>query len=60
MTSQPEKQKIAIYILPNNSRSKDNQITKFGQLIGYNMRNIFLLEKSHRKWGGETNLEILF
>ena len=49
MTSQPEKQKIAIYILPNNSRSKDNQIMKFGQLIGYNVRNIFLLEKSHRK-----------
>ena len=25
---------------------------KFGQLIEYNMRNIFL-EKSHTKWGGE-------
>ena len=38
-------QKIAIYKLPNNSRSKDNQTMKFGQLIKYNTRNIFL-EKS--------------
>ena len=26
---------------------------EFGQLIEYNMRNIFL-EKSYIKWGGET------
>ena len=45
MTLQPEKQTIAIHILLNISRSKDNQIIKFGQLIGYNMKNIFL-EKS--------------
>ena len=42
MTSQPGKQTIAIHILPNISRSKDNQKIKFGQLIEYNMRNIFL------------------
>ena len=35
-------------ILPNMSRSKGNQIMKFGQLIEYNRKNIFL-EKS---WGG--------
>ena len=35
------------YILPNISRSKGNQTMKFGQLIEYNVRNIFL-EKSYR------------
>ena len=38
MTSQPRKQTIAMQILPYISRSKDNQIVKFGQLIEYNMR----------------------
>ena len=33
---------ITIHILPNISRSKDNQTVKFGQFIEYNMRNIFL------------------
>ena len=46
MTSQPEKQTIAIHILPNISRSKRNQAIKFGQFIEYNMRPIFL-EKSY-------------
>ena len=53
MKSQLGKQTIAIRILPNISRSKDNQTLKFGQLIEYNMRNIFL-EKSCTKYGGET------
>ena len=53
MTSQPGKQTIAIHILPNISRSKGNQAMKFGQLIKYNMRNIFL-ENSYTKWDGET------
>ena len=53
MTSQPGKKTIAMQILPNASRSKDNQKMKFGQLIQYNMRNIFL-EKSYTKFGGET------
>ena len=39
MTSQTEKQVIAIHILPNILRSKDNQATKFCQLI--EMRNVF-------------------
>ena len=52
-TSKPGYQPIAILILRNISRSKDNQIMKFGQLIEYNMRNIFL-EKSYTKCGGET------
>ena len=33
MTSQPGKQTIVIHILPYISRSKDNEIMKFGQLI---------------------------
>ena len=53
MTSQPGQQTIEIHILPNISRTKDNQTMKFGQLIEYNMRNIFV-EKSYIKWGGET------
>ena len=42
MTSQPGLQAIAIHILPNISQSKGNQAMKFGQLIEYNKRNIFL------------------
>ena len=53
MTSQLEKQTIAIYILPNISRAKGIKIITLGQLIQYNMRNIFL-EKSYIKCGGET------
>ena len=53
MTLQPGKQTIAIQILPSISRSKGNQTMKFGQLIEYNMKNIFL-EKSYTKCGGET------
>ena len=48
MTSQTGKQIIAIHILPNISRSKDNQAMKFGQLIKYNVGNIFP-KKSCRK-----------
>ena len=48
MTSQPLKQTIA-----NISRIKGNQTMKFGQLIEYDMGNIFL-EKSYAKYGGET------
>ena len=40
-------------MLPIISRSKGNQATKFGQLIEYNMRNIFV-EKSYPKCAGET------
>ena len=42
MTSEPGSQTIAIHILINISRSKDNQTMKFGQLIEYIMRNICL------------------
>ena len=36
------------------SRSKGNQTMKVGQLIEYNMKNVFL-EKSHKKCDGETS-----
>ena len=53
MTPQPGKETIAIHISPNIVRSKGNQRIKFGHLIEYSMRNIFL-EKSYAKCGGET------
>ena len=39
--------------MPNISTSKGNQAMKFGQLIEYNIRNIFF-EKSYTKCAGET------
>ena len=42
---QTEQKIVATRILPNISRSNGNQTMKFGQLIKYNMINIFL-EKS--------------
>ena len=44
-----------MHILTNISRRKGHQEVKFGQLIEYNMRHIFL-EKSYTKCGGETIL----
>ena len=41
---------IAQYLI----KSKGNQAKEFDQLIGYNMKNIFL-EKSKTKYGGETS-----
>ena len=41
--SQDGKQTITMHILPDISRSKGNQTMKFGQLIEYNIRNIFLM-----------------
>ena len=48
MTSQFGKQTITINILPNISRSKDKHVMKFGQLIEYNMRNIFMRNYSQK------------
>ena len=53
MTSQSDEQTIIMHILPNISRSKGNQM-KFGQLIEYNMRNIFL-QTSYTECGGGTS-----
>ena len=49
MTSQPGKQAIAMHILPNISRRQGNQTMKFGQLIVYNMKNIFLENLTKRE-----------
>ena len=59
MKSQSGLQTIAIHILPNISQSKGNQTMKFGQLIEYNKRNIFLL-KVYRKWGKDTSFRPIF
>ena len=56
--SQTGKQIITIHILPDISRSKDNQTMKFGQLLESNMRNIFL-KKSYTKCGGETSPRLI-
>ena len=53
MTSQSGKQTNALHILPNISRSKGNQTIKFGQLIDYKPKNIFL-KKYYTKCVGET------
>ena len=44
---------IAIHILINSPRSKANQAMKFGQLIEYNLSNIFC-KKSYTKCGGKA------
>ena len=54
MASQPGKHTIAMHVLTNISRSKYDQTMKFGHLIEYNMRNIFL-EKSYTKCGRESS-----
>ena len=41
MTPQPGQQTITTLMLPNISRSKDNQTMKFGQLIEYNKKDFF-------------------
>ena len=41
MAPQPGKQIITIHILLNISKRSGNQLIKYGQLIEYNMRNIF-------------------
>ena len=51
--SQAGKQTTAVHILPDISRSKGNQTIKLGQLIKFNMRNIFL-KKSCTACSGVT------
>ena len=53
ITSQAGEQTIAIHVLPNISRTKGSQAMRYGQLIVYNTRNIFV-EKSCTKCAGET------
>ena len=53
ITSQPGEQTIAIHILPNISRTKGIQAMRFGQLIEYRTRKIFV-EKSYTKCAGEN------
>ena len=59
MTWQPDYQANATHVLPNISRSKGSKAMKFGHLLEYNMRNIFV-EKSNTKCGGETSTRRYF
>ena len=59
MMSQPGQQTITIHTLPYISQSKGNETIKFGQLIEYSRRNIFL-QRSYRKWGRKTSSRPLF
>ena len=58
MTSQTALQTITIHILPNISQSKGNQTIKFGQLIEYNKRNIFLQKLCGKKEAGRLVLDL--
>ena len=53
MTLQLGSQTISIHILPNITQNKSNPTMKFGQLIEYKKRNIFL-QKFFRKRGMKT------
>ena len=59
MALKPGLQTMTIHIFPNISQSKSNQTMKFGQLLQYNKRNIFL-QKLCGKWGRETSFRPLF
>ena len=58
MTLKPGMQAIAIHILFNISRSKDNQTMKFGQLIEYK-KTTFFIKKSSRKRSMKISTRLL-
>ena len=49
MASKTGKQIIVIHILPNILRSKGNQAIKFGQLVEYDSRTIFLKNREENE-----------
>ena len=51
MISQARQKIITIHILPNKSRSKDNQAIKFGQLIEYNVIIFFFKNHTENETG---------
>ena len=53
MTSQAGSQKVSIHIMANIWRIKGNQTRKFGHLIEYNIKKIFV-EKSYTKCVRDT------
>ena len=59
MTSQTGQQIITVHILPKVSKSKGNQAMKFGHVIKYDVRNIFL-QKLCRKGDREPSSRPLF
>ena len=59
MTPQSGQQAITIHILPNTSRSENNQAMKFGLVIENNKRTFFI-QKSCRKGARKTSSRPLF
>ena len=59
MTSQPGQQTTTLHILSNILRSKGNQTVKFGQLIEYNNKNIFLQMLCQKKVFYEIKGEVI-
>ena len=59
MTSENGTQKVKINVLPDISKSKDNQTMKFGQLKEYSMKNIFF-QKSCRNYVARILVSDLF
>ena len=59
MISETGQRTITIDVLPNISKSKDNQSMNFGQLIEYNIRNNFF-KKSYTKWGREASPRLFY
>ena len=50
ITTQPSRKTMAVHVLPNVSKSKDNETIKCGQLIEYNMRNTFVKKIIYKMW----------
>ena len=59
LTYQTGQQIVAMHKLPNAPRSKGNQAMKFGQLVEYSVKNIFL-QKPCKKWDTETGTKTVF
>ena len=57
--SQSGKQIIAIHILPNISKGKGSQTMKFGQLIEYDTRSIFLEKLKNSFWNKIVSRETI-
>ena len=51
MTLQTRQKNKTIHILPHISRSKGNREMKFGQLIEYDVRNVFLKNHDEKQAG---------
>ena len=60
MTLQTGQQIITIHILPNISRSEDNQAMNYGELRNYSKRNVFLQNHAENEVGRQVLIYFLF